>query len=61
MQKLTGFILILLSLLVFPAQKGNAQVTLHLTLTPPYYTPLIDPIHVAGTSTIGMRAAPQAQ
>lgn len=26
-----------------------SQTTLHLTLTPPYYTPLIDPIHVAGT------------
>lgn len=26
-----------------------AQMTLHLTLTPPYYTPLIDPIHAAGT------------
>ena len=27
----------------------HAQVTLRLVATPPFYTPLIDPIHVAGT------------
>ncbi len=38
-----------IALAVLVSHAARAQVTLHLTVTPPYYTPLIDPIHAAGT------------
>jgi predicted alpha/beta superfamily hydrolase len=48
MKRLFRWILCLV-LTVLASQIIQAQVTLHLTVTPPYYTPLIDPIHAAGT------------
>jgi predicted alpha/beta superfamily hydrolase len=49
LKKLRGLLAFYCLALFFHPLMVDGQATLHLTVVPPYYTPLIDPMHAAGT------------